>query len=217
MSAREFYTYLHCKPNGDPFYVGKATVNPVHRSRRTHMLTERSAKHKQVVAEFGAKNILIFVFPCATNEEALADERQHIAQLRAEGYPLVNITSGGQGMCGTKQSPETLAKLSAIRKGRKASPETRAKLSAINRGRKLGPQSPEHTAKVAASRRGKKQGPHSPEHRAKLSAAHMGKRGHIPNEETRRKMSEAQRGRKMPIGALQRAWETRRANALKES
>jgi NUMOD3 motif len=215
-SFREFYVYLHCKPDGTPFYVGKATVNPKNRSRRTHMFSHRSGAHKSIVGLYGASQIKVFVFPCASEKEALADERQHIAQLRKDGAPLVNITSGGQGMCGTKQSPETLAKLSLSRTGRKISEETRARLSIAQKARTdRKPRTAEHTAKIVASRTGKKQGPHSAEHRARLSAAHKGKIGHIPNAETRRKMSEALRGRVMPAGALQKAWVTRRANAQK--
>ena len=66
-----------------------------------------------------------------------------------------------RGICksrsiGIKKSPETLAKMSAAKKGRKKSPEHIAKMSAALKGRKL---SPEHIAKMSAAKKGKKKSP----------------------------------------------------------
>jgi hypothetical protein len=52
----KFYTYLHCRPNGDPFYVGKGCDNSGH-SRRSHTFgTGRNKLHKAVVAEHGREH-----------------------------------------------------------------------------------------------------------------------------------------------------------------
>jgi len=79
----EFYTYLHCKPSGEPFYVGKG-CNGNH--RRSHDFNKRSVYHKRITAKYGRDNILIYEFPCESEEQAFADEVQQIAQLRKEGY-----------------------------------------------------------------------------------------------------------------------------------
>lgn len=57
---------------------------------------------------------------------------------------------------GSKQSPETKAKISARNIGRQPTPETRLKLSAWQIGRKF---TPEHRAKISAAMRGRKRTP----------------------------------------------------------
>lgn len=214
---KTYCNYIHCKPNGDPFYVGKATIDAKHRNNRPFMFSHRNPMHKKIVAKYGAKSIQVFLFMCETEAEALASEIQHIAQFRREGFTLANLTDGGEGMSGYQPSEATRKTWSLTRKGRKASDETREKLSEVRRGKKMPPRTQEHIEKIRAARTGKKQGPHSAEHRAALSLAHTGKIGHAHSEATRQKMSEAQRGKKMPPGALQKAWETRRRNkSLKE-
>lgn len=72
---------------------------------------------------------------------------------------------------GRKHTPETIAKLSAIRCGKKRKPhseETKAKMSAASKGKT---KSPEHRAKLAEAKRGKKRSPHSEETRRKISEA----------------------------------------------
>lgn len=77
-------------------------------------------------------------------------ERFWIAYGRAQGWPLTNNTSGGDGMpdlppetrakmarvwTGRKHTPETIEKLKIARRLRKTSDETRAKMSATQKGR----------------------------------------------------------------------------------
>lgn len=108
-----FYTYLHCKPNGEPFYVGKGTW------KRVVNFYQRTAHHKNVVAKYGRENIGVFAFPCASEDQALADEIAHIEQLRAEGYDLVNLTVGGGGIAGYEHSENARKKIGAASKGNK--------------------------------------------------------------------------------------------------
>lgn len=89
-----FYTYLHCTPSGDPFYVGKGS------GKRAYRLNQRNAHHKAVIAKYGKDNIRIFIFPCESEESAFLDEVHQIAQLRNEGFDLVNHTDGGEGESG---------------------------------------------------------------------------------------------------------------------
>lgn len=64
----QFYTYLHCKPNGDPFYVGKGCDTGS--GRRSHAFGQRTKHHKNVVAKYGRDNIKVFVFPCESEAQA---------------------------------------------------------------------------------------------------------------------------------------------------
>lgn len=117
-----FYTYLHCKPDGTIFYVGKGC------RRRSHELNRyRSKYHMRIVAKYG---IRIFVFPCDSEAQAFADEVQQIRQLRQEGYALANHTDGGQGLSGRKHSLKSRAKIAASMRGKIPSPETVAKRNA---------------------------------------------------------------------------------------
>jgi hypothetical protein len=192
---REFYVYLHCRPDGSPFYVGKCTVDPKRRNKRFLMLSHRNPLHQNIVNKHGKDNIGRFAFRCESEREALDSEVQMIAQLRADGYQLANLTDGGEGMSGFKASPETLAKLSAVRKGRKASDETRAKLSETLRNRQHKPWTQGQREKYTASRKGVPTKPFTEEHKAKIAAAHKGKIQGPASEATKLKMSEAQKKR----------------------
>ena len=177
------YTYLHCKPNGDPFYVGKGTGN---RALRI-VDKKRNSHHKNIVKKCGSQNILVYVFHCESEDQALADEIQQIAQLRLEGYELANISNGGEGTVGMVFTAEHRANIGAASKNRIPTEQTRAKLRAASAarknkqptlGKKLPPRScsPETRAKISATKllRGTK-GPvgvkRSPETRLKISIA----------------------------------------------
>lgn len=108
-----FYTYLHCKPDGTPFYVGKGYGN------RCSKFKCRNLHHKNIVSKYGVNNIEIYVFNRDSEKHALDTEIKWIKQLRMDGYVLVNQTDGGDGSTGYKASDETKAKLSAIHKGNK--------------------------------------------------------------------------------------------------
>ena len=104
----DFYTYLHCAPAGTPFYVGKG------RGYRAFNIKNRNNKlHRAVVSLHGASNIKIFVFHCDSEDQALTDEIQQIAQLRFDGYTLTNQSAGGDGSKYGAMTPETRAKISS--------------------------------------------------------------------------------------------------------
>lgn len=189
---KQFYTYVHCRPDGTPFYVGKG------HGKRAYDFYQRKHWHKHIVAKYGKQYIQVFILPCDSEAQAFADEIQQIAQLRAEGYILCNITDGGEGPSGMKHtrewkeamsqrykdryfSPETRAKIAAAKRGIPRSLETCQKLSAANLGQK---RSPERCALQSANMKGRKC---SAETRAKLSRAHTGK---TVSQETKAKLSE---------------------------
>lgn len=206
VAKKQFYTYLHCKPDGTPFYVGKGT------GRRSHSFSShagRSSYHTRIVEKYGKDNIRVFVFPCESEEQAFADEVHQIAQFRREGFHLVNSTNGGEGASGFKHSEQARAKISVAQVGKSKRPEHRHKISEMLKGRKL---TAEHCAKMSASRTGEKKPPRSPEHCAAISTAQKGsaantvrmkelglsRKGKPLSTEHRAKMSAAHMGNKMP-------------------
>jgi len=197
----KFYTYLHCKPNGDPFYVGKGV------GKRATLLTSRSTHHKNIVAKYGAKNIDIFIFPRLSERDALETECRWIAQFKREGIKLCNQTDGGEGISGYNHSAEARAKISAARVVSKASPEARANNSAARIGK---PLTPETRAKISATTTGRKKSPCSAEHRAKIGAANTGRKA---SDATKAKMRASQTGRKMSPESIEK---TRAANTGKK-
>lgn len=119
----QFYVYLHCKPDGTPFYVGKGHDHEKW-GKRSHNFKDRSPHHKNIVAKYGKENIIIEVTPCINEQEALESEVLFILSLRDDGVELCNYTDGGDGVSGGhwKLSDEYKIKqhLIAIADGRKA-------------------------------------------------------------------------------------------------
>jgi hypothetical protein len=129
----QFYTYIHCKPNGDPFYVGKGKNKRAFRLERPE-----NSQHQFTVNKYGKKNIQVFIFNCESEEQAFKDEIQQISQFRKEGYDLCNHTNGGDGPSGLIVSDEGRRKMSEAKIGKKRKPftdETRLKMSNVQKGR----------------------------------------------------------------------------------
>jgi group I intron endonuclease len=109
-------------------------------------------------------------------------ERRWIASARAQGWPLTNLTDGGDGLGGHKFSSEHRAKISAANKGRKHTEEQRRKFMEHVRTRK---HPYENTCKAHLSRVGSK---HTEKTKARIGAAHLGK---VVSAESRAKVSAA--------------------------
>lgn len=182
-----YYIYLHYRPDGTPFYVGKGCDKWY---KRSHCFTGRSKYHKNIVAKYGKENIKIQVFPCESENHAFEEEIRTIAKLRSEGYCLCNLTNGGEGTSGAATSQEVRANRAEITKktwtGRKHKPESILKMTASRTGKK---QTDSHRDAIRKAHIGKTA---SEETRAKLSE-HAKKRTF--SEETRKKMSDAQKRR----------------------
>jgi len=223
IDMQQFYTYLHCKPNGDPFYVGKGCVS---RSNRSNNFSQRSRYHKNIVAKYGAENIGVFVFPCDSEEQALSDEIHQIAQLRAEGFCLVNLTEGGDGISGYRHTDDHKTALSNRFKGRRFGPgyvrtaETLRKLSESNKGRK---PTAEQCEKQSIRMKGTKLSASAVE---KLRLANLGNKhtlGYKHTVESKAKISAAAKGCKRSdetkakiSAAAKRIWADRKLNKQKE-
>lgn len=115
-----FYVYMHARPDGRVFYVGKGS------KRRAYDMStsRRSAHHINIIRKYGRDNIKVRLIPCMTEQEAFALERVHIALRKGE---LINRTDGGEGCSGRKVSEKQAVGLSKGRmKGKNLSAEARA-------------------------------------------------------------------------------------------
>ena len=186
MAEAKFYTYVHRKAStGEVFYVGKGS------GKRYAATQDRSSYWRRIVDKHGvAIEVVAYFFDEAA---AFDHERLLIAEYRASGVKLCNLTDGGDGASGNVMSEEARRKISEANKGRKREPfsdATRAKMSAAHLGKKL---SPEAIAKTAAAHRGMKR---SPETLARMSAALKGKgAGREVSAETRAKIVAINTGR----------------------
>jgi hypothetical protein len=158
--GKQFYAYIHAKPDGTPFYAGKGN------GRRLNMFHRRNQHHKNIVAKYGRRNILIGRLDCSDESTAFDLEMGLIKCIKRMGIELTNLTHGGHGPSGLIVTPEQRAKISATLTGRPGRPwteEAKAKVGAANRGKK---RTPEQRAKM-----GRKNRFVSDETRVKLSAA----------------------------------------------
>ena len=191
----EFYVYLHCKPDGTPFYVGKGSKKRARTIDRVH-----NPHHCHIVAKYGRENIKVELLVCESEDDAYAQEVWWIAMLRAEGFRLCNLNAGGEG--GRSPSDETRAKQSEIAKRRTFSAATRAKMAAnvrsrpgVNLGRTF---TEEHRGLIGIAGLGRKP---TEETRAKLRANSVGFKGRKHSPETLAKMALAQQARRAREGA----------------
>jgi len=176
------FAYLHCKPDGIPFYVGKGAL------RRAKYLGERNPHHQNTVKKYGSKNILIGLMECSSSDIAYELERGLIKCLRRMGVALTNLTEGGDG--GRNPSPETRKRLSDAAKKRGVSDA--CKLAKV-KAKKGKPLSEEQKLKQSISMTGKV---FTEEHRKNISASAK-KRG--VSIEILQKAWAASRGRVMPL------------------
>jgi len=156
VATAKWCVYLHSRPDGSVFYVGKG------RRHRAYDFapSRRTQHHANVVKKHGRENIGIRVIPCAYEVEANMLERAHIKMWRLNGARLVNLTDGGEGASGHKANVKQQAALSMGR-GRVAyarlSAESKASiLAGLSRGRVKRhawgqtPQGQEHFRMLAA-------------------------------------------------------------------
>lgn len=136
----QFYVYLHKKPDGTPFYVGKGTGN------RAYAFAKRSTWHKNIVAKYGRQNIIIEIINCINESQAFDLEKIYIKQLKNDGVMLVNLTDGGEGCAGLKRGPQSpehkrkngdARKGNTYRRGSKHTPEAIEKMRQAKLGKKF--------------------------------------------------------------------------------
>ncbi len=102
-----YYVYVHYKKDsGEPFYVGKGTA------RRAYRVSGRSMWWQRTVAKHGFYTEILFEF--STEQEAFNRERSLIDTL-CKKYSLCNLTKGGEGSSGYKQTLDHIQKRVATR------------------------------------------------------------------------------------------------------
>jgi hypothetical protein len=135
---KSFGVYLHIRPDGTPFYVGKGTE-----TRARNLTRKRSLHHASAVKNYGTENIDICYIPCPSETAAFEFEIDLIRILRGKGIRLVNQTDGGEGPSGRKDTESQRAWKSAramgntYSLGHRHSGNTRAKMSAAKKGKPI--------------------------------------------------------------------------------
>jgi len=194
---KQFYTYLHCKPNGDPFYVGKGC------GVRSHDFHGRNQHHKRIVAKHGKENIEVLVFSRESEQASFDDEIKWIQVLREAGHELANLCDGGEGSSGALRSPETRAKMSKAQKGKSRSAESCKKQSVRMTGKK---RSIDFINKISAIQKGNKRAlghKQTQEHRDKLAISKLGNKNHFFGKkhslDALQKISESSKARRASV------------------
>lgn len=138
--------------SGDVRYIGKS-IRPV--ERLSNHMNESSQCHRshwlQSLRAQGKRPGMVLFERIEGEWPWQESERFWIAHGRAQGWPLTNNTSGGDGVPGLPA-------------------ETRARMAAVWKGRKHKPESIEKMRVASASKR------HSDETKARMSAAQTGRK-----------------------------------------
>jgi hypothetical protein len=119
--SNRFYVYLHLKPSGEVFYVGKGT------GKRAWSRNLRNRHWKYIVAYHGF--VVQIHTDKLTEDQAFELEKQLIKHYR-EIETLANVTDGGGGVSGSHvnlgvpKSETHKEKLRQINKGKKQSEQT---------------------------------------------------------------------------------------------
>ena len=190
--------YIHCRPDGSVFYVGKGTL------RRAHLFRARNPHYAAVVSKYGQHNILVGVMECSSPAGAFLLEQGLIRCFRRSNIELTNQTDGGDGL--RSPSSETRQKMSRSRRAALqnpdvrrrvfdasraavARPDVRLRMSMSATGRRLSQSTRDKVRAAATGRR------HTAETKARLSKMGM---GHVVTDATRAKLSAALAGRQPP-------------------
>ena len=185
------YVYEHLRnDDGTVFYVGKGKGRRAYVTSKHH----RSEWWTRVVEKCGGFTVQ-FIAVDISEQDAFEKEKQAIANYRAQGVRLVNMTDGGDGSSGAKRSEQWKALMSAVHKGKTTSLEVRQKISASVRA--LG-----YT--------------HSDEAKDKMSEVHKGHKrslGYRHSEEWKAWAREYHKGNKRRLGQKRSAEERAKASA----
>lgn len=126
-----FVTYAHYTPQGRLFYIGKGSGKA-----RAHYFSGRNNYWNKIVAKYGRPSVQILA-DWDTEEEAFSHEVLLINCFRDMGYELANLTDGGDGTSGYKQTEEHKEKLRIARTGKPIhTEEFKQKLSNLHKGNK---------------------------------------------------------------------------------
>lgn len=146
-------------------------------------------------------------------EKACETEICLIAEYKAAGCELLNVTAGGEGLF--NPSAETRKKISIVHKGKKLTAETKKMLATHNRGKQ---HTQETKEKMSASHRGKtawnKDKKISEPHRQNIIKSLIGRQ---VSEETREKIKNSNLGKKRSEESKNNMKEAQRRRREKEA
>ena len=143
----DYYVYVHRRADDNlPFYVGKGRLD------RAWKFYERNKYWNNTKEKHGV--VVEIVFENLTEDEAFQCEIDTILEFKYFGYPLTNLTRGGDGVSGYKRTPEQIENAKQARqnsekwraghksaseklRGRKLSKEHRLAISEGNKWRTL--------------------------------------------------------------------------------
>jgi group I intron endonuclease len=222
MNGQQFLGAVYmatCRTNGK-IYIGKS-IHGMEWRRKTHQRYARSGTviFLHALKKYGRDGFDWCELYLSDNDRALmAAETALVADYRAAGFTLYNMTDGGDGAAGRKatakmlaaitgprseehkarmraaQTPEVLRRKAEIMRNRVVSEDTKRKLSAQRIGKKL---SKTHCENMGNARKGLKLPPWTEERRAKCAATWAARKaaglGH--SDETRQRQSEAAKRR----------------------
>jgi hypothetical protein len=131
--------YLHCRPDGSPFYVGKGT------RKRMGDMTTRNPRHKNTTDKYGRINILKGFMECSTEQIALDLEVGIIKCFRRMGVDLANYSDGGEsGVSGYKWTDAQRLKQSKAHTGKVLTDLQKKAIGDANRGNAKPTRTAEH-------------------------------------------------------------------------
>ena len=78
--GQAFYIYVHSRPDGRPFYVGKGS------GVRAHNMRRRNPHHRAIIAKYGAENIKVDLIEMKSDEAAFLGEQLLITLFSAMGH-----------------------------------------------------------------------------------------------------------------------------------
>lgn len=157
---------------GQVRYVGKSTsgLKRPNQHRLPHLLKLHSYKNSWIKGLL-KENLTygVRVLERFSSAESLCEaERRWIAHGKTQGWPLTNLTDGGDGVHGYKMPEEVRRRIAQLQTGKSRAPHTveaRFKISQAHKGR---PKSLAMRLKLAESKQGESC---PPEVRAKISAS----------------------------------------------
>lgn len=124
----KYFTYVHFRPDGVPFYVGKGS------GRRATKRGGRNQHWHRIVNKYG--NFTCEIMCRFHNEsEAFQHEIFLIQCFLSMGFVLANHSLGGEGPTGHKHTKEHNQKISVARKGIQFTEEHKASLKKVQKNR----------------------------------------------------------------------------------
>ena len=165
--SKQFYVYIHKKPDGTPFYVGKG------HGKRAYKFHNRNPHHQAILDKY-AGQVIVDITNCVDEKSAFDLEVVYIKQIKEAGYRLANMTDGGEGPTGYRFDDEVIERIAKINRTKKRSDEFKGAVSKQWKGVKRGPQSDIHKERNAAAKKGntfRRGEKHTPESIEKMKEA----------------------------------------------